>query len=84
MARKPKDALVKETPQLEDTAPALPEGVAQTESENTVAEGLRQPKKRYPGNWIKATPEEVQAYTEQGRLFGYDPDNGEVLIDVKK
>ena len=54
------------------------------ENENTVAEGLKEPKNRYPGNWIKATPAEIQQYQDEGRLFGHDPDAGEVLIDVNK
>lgn len=71
---------------LEDTPIKVVEieGVKEIESENTVAEGSREKKARYPGNWIKATQKEVEQYTREGRLFGYDPETQEVLIDVNK
>jgi hypothetical protein len=71
---------------LED-GPVVESSVAteiKEENENTVAEGLKQTKNRYPGNWIKATPSEIQQYQDEGRLFGHDPDTDEVLIDVNK
>lgn len=76
MARK----IVKQTPVLEDGKVQLMEGASQIESENTVLEGLKEPKVRYPGKWIKATEEEIHAYQQSGQLFGHDPDAGEVLL----
>ena len=72
--------IVKTTTVLEDDKPELMPGAAQTESENTVAEGLREPKVRHPGKWIKATEAEIKGYQETGQLFGHDPDAGEVLL----
>lgn len=37
-------------------------------------------KKRAPGNWIKATPEEIKKHEEAGTLVGHDPVNGHVLL----
>jgi hypothetical protein len=72
--------IIKTTTVLEDDKPELMPGAAQVESENTVADGLKEPKVRYPGKWIKATDAEVTAYQESGQLFGHDPDAGEVLL----
>lgn len=73
-------ARLKKSQELEDSVPELPEGVKQVESENTVADGLKQPKKVYPGKWTKMTVKEVMAAQEEGILFGYNPDTGEGLI----
>jgi hypothetical protein len=72
--------VVKQTPVLEDGRLTLPQGAVQVESENTVLEGQKEPKVRFPGKWIKATEEEVLAFQESGELFGHDPDAGEVLL----
>jgi hypothetical protein len=37
-------------------------------------------KTRRPGNWIKATERDIVDYEKAGVLFGYDPQNGEVLL----
>lgn len=37
-------------------------------------------KKRKEGNWIKATASEVASYEASGKLKGYDPSTGEVLL----
>lgn len=37
-------------------------------------------KKRKPGNWIKATIEQVAVHEAAKTLVGYDPAKGEVLL----
>jgi len=72
----------KQIEQLDDSPIPLPEGISDVkeENENTVAEGLKEVKVRYPGKWIKMTPEQVVEYSEGGTLFGYDPETGEGLL----
>lgn len=72
--------IIKPTTKLDDSKPELPQGASQVESENTVLEGLKEPKVRFPGKWIKATDAEIKAYQESGELFGHDPEAGEVLL----
>lgn len=37
-------------------------------------------KKRAPGNWIKASKEELAKHEAAGNLIGHDPETGEILL----
>lgn len=66
---------------LDDSTPELPEGVVQDESENTIAEAIKnQVKKPFPGNWIDMDEGAVASYQAKGLLAGYNPKTGKGLL----
>jgi hypothetical protein len=54
------------------------------EKENPISRIENEEKVRTPGNWIKATKEELIKYEASGLLVGYDSEAGEVLLKEEK
>ena len=51
------------------------------EAENPLNDNVLVKKPRSEGNWVKATFEQMAKYEAEGRLIGYDPLSGEVLLN---
>lgn len=58
----------------------LEDGVVREGKENPIDRIQTEEKVRTKGNWKKATFEEMAALEAAGKLIGYDPKTGEVLV----
>lgn len=63
-----------------DEVSEMPEEVSVIESEDTIADGLKEAKPKKTGDWIVVTREELKIHEREGRLIGYDPETSEALL----
>lgn len=63
----------------------LPEGAAQEEQENSVAEAVQQQGRvRFKGNWQKMSREMILRHSHAGNLIGHDHKTDEVILKDPK
>lgn len=55
--------------------------VRDVEAENPLNDNVLGKKPRAEGVWVKATFEQMAKYEAEGKLIGYDPLSGEVLLN---
>lgn len=55
--------------------------IEEKQNEFQEAVGSQEPKKRYPGNWVKLSEDELKEAQESGTLKGYNPKTGEGLLN---
>jgi len=56
------------------------DGVVREVGENPLEDNPMEKKPRASGNWKKVSYEEMAALEMSGKLVGYDPSTGEVLV----
>jgi hypothetical protein len=79
MSAKETKPVVKQKQEVQDVVNVVDEGVTEIKEAGNVM-NLMVDNVKSPGNWKKVTREELAQLEQRGKLVGYDPATGEVLI----